>query len=155
MSYPMTQSGFDSLTEELRRLKIEVRPKVIQDIAEARAHGDLSENAEYDAAREKQSLVEGRIREIEAKLAGAQIIDLSRHDGSKVLFGVTVVICDADSGEQQRWTLVGEDEADLKQGKINITSPIARALVGRSVGDQIEIQTPKGIKECEIVEILI
>lgn len=155
MSYPMTQSGFDALTEELRRLKIEVRPKVIQDIAEARAHGDLSENAEYDAAREKQSLVEGRIREIEAKLAGAQIIDLSRHDGSKVIFGVTVVISDADTGEQQRWTLVGEDEADLKQGKISISSPIARALVGRSVGDQIEIKTPKGTKECEIIEILI
>lgn len=155
MKYPMTQSGFTALQEELRTLKTEVRPKVIQDIAEARAHGDLSENAEYDAAREKQSMVEGRIRELEVKLGGAQVIDSSQFDGSKVIFGVTVTIIDADSGEKQTWTLVGEDEADLKKSKISISSPLARALVGKSVGDQLEIRTPKGIKECEIIEISI
>jgi transcription elongation factor GreA len=155
MKYPMTQNGFRALQEELRVLKTEVRPKVIQDIAEARAHGDLSENAEYDAAREKQSMVEGRIRELEVKLGGAQVIDSSQFDGSKVIFGVTVTIVDADSGEKQTWTLVGEDEADLKKSKISISSPLARALIGKSVGDQLEIRTPKGIKECEIVKILI
>ena len=155
MKYPMTQSGFTALQEELRTLKTEVRPKVIQDIAEARAHGDLSENAEYDAAREKQSMVEGRIRELEVKLGSAQVIDSSQFDGSKVIFGVTVTIIDADSGEKQTWTLVGEDEADLKKSKISISSPLARALVGKSVGDQLEIRTPKGIKECEIINISI
>lgn len=151
----MTQNGYTALQEELRYLKAEVRPKVIQDIAEARAHGDLSENAEYDAAREKQSMLEGRIRELEVKIAGAQVIDQSQFDGSKVIFGVTVTILDADSGEKQTWTLVGEDEADLKKSKISISSPLARALVGKSVGDQLEIRTPKGVKECEIVEISI
>lgn len=155
MKYPMTPSGFVALQEELRHLKTEIRPKVIQDIAEARAHGDLSENAEYDAAREKQSMVEGRIRELEVKVAGAQVIDPSQFDTSKVVFGVTVTILDADSGEEQTWTLVGEDEADLKQSKISIASPLARALVGKSVGDQLEIRTPKGVKECEIINILI
>ncbi len=155
MKYPMTQNGYTALQEELRYLKAEVRPKVIQDIAEARAHGDLSENAEYDAAREKQSMLEGRIRELEVKIAGAQVIDQSQFDGSKVIFGVTVTILDADSGEKQTWTLVGEDEADLKKSKISISSPLARALVGKSVGDQLEIRTPKGVKECEIVEISI
>lgn len=155
MKYPMTQHGFNALQEELRALKTVTRPKVIQDIAEARAHGDLSENAEYDAAREKQSMVEGRIRELEVKIGSAQVIDSSQFDGSKVIFGVTVTIVDADSGEKQTWTLVGEDEADLKKSKISIASPLARALIGKSVGDQLEIQTPKGIKECEIVEILI
>lgn len=155
MKYPMTQNGFKALQEELRTLKAEVRPKVIQDIAEARAHGDLSENAEYDAAREKQSMVEGRIRELEVKIGNAQVIDSSQFDGSKVIFGVTVTIMDADSGEKQTWTLVGEDEADLKKSKISISSPLARALVGKSVGDQLEIRTPKGTKECEIVKILI
>ena len=155
MKYPMTPTGFTALQEELRHLKTEIRPKVIQDIAEARAHGDLSENAEYDAAREKQSMVEGRIRELEVKLGGAQVIDPSQFDGSKVVFGVTVVIADADSGEKQTWTLVGEDEADLKKSKISIASPLARALVGKSVGDQLEIRTPKGVKECEIISILV
>lgn len=155
MKYPMTPSGFVALQEELRHLKTEIRPKVIQDIAEARAHGDLSENAEYDAAREKQSMVEGRIRELEVKVARAQVIDPSQFGTSKVVFGVTVTILDADSGEEQTWTLVGEDEADLKQSKISITSPLARALVGKSVGDQLEIRTPKGVKECEIINILI
>lgn len=155
MKYPMTQHGFTTLQEELRNLKTVVRPKVIQDIAEARAHGDLSENAEYDAAREKQSMVEGRIRELEVKIGGAQVIDSSQFDGSKVIFGVTVTIVDADSGEKQTWTLVGEDEADLKKSKISISSPLARALIGKSVGDQLQIRTPKGVKECEIVGILI
>lgn len=155
MKYPMTQNGLMILQEELRTLKAEVRPRVIQDIAEARAHGDLSENAEYHAAREKQSMVEGRIRELEVKIAGAQVIDSSQFDGSKVIFGVTVTIMDADSGEKQTWTLVGEDEADLKKSKISISSPLARALIGKSVGDQLEIRTPRGIKECEIVSILI
>ncbi|MEI6805326.1 MAG: transcription elongation factor GreA [Myxococcaceae bacterium] len=151
----MTPNGFKALQEELRTLKTEVRPKVIQDIAEARAHGDLSENAEYDAAREKQSMVEGRIRELEVKIGGAQVIDSAQFDGSKVIFGVTVTIMDADSGEKQTWTLVGEDEADLKKSKISVSSPLARALIGKAVGDQLEIKTPKGTKECEIVKILI
>lgn len=155
MKYPMTLTGFTTLQEELRRLKSDVRPKVIQDIAEARAHGDLSENAEYDAAREKQSMVEGRIRELETKIAGAQIIDSSQHDTSKVIFGMTVTIADCDSGEKQTWTLVGEDEADLKKSKLSVSSPLARAMIGKSVGDQIEIRTPKGVKECEIIEISI
>lgn len=155
MKYPMTPIGFAALQEELRHLKTEVRPKVIQDIAEARAHGDLSENAEYDAAREKQSMIEGRIRELEVKLGSAQVIDPTQFDASKVIFGVTVIIADSDSGEQQTWTLVGEDEADLKKSKISIASPLARALIGKSVGDQLEIRTPKGVKACEIIRILI
>ena len=155
MKYPMTPQGFEALQEEVRHLKTVVRPTVIQDIAEARAHGDLSENAEYDAAKEKQSLVEGRIREIEAKLAGAQVIEKSQADNSKVVFGVTVTLTDLNSAEEQTWTLVGEDEADLKKAKISINSPLAKAMVGKSVGDQFEIHTPKGIKECEIIRILI
>jgi transcription elongation factor GreA len=153
MKYPMTQHGHTALTEELRRLKTEVRPKVIADVAEARSHGDLSENAEYDAAREKQSMVEGRIRDLETKLAHAHVIHAHQLDISKVVFGVTVTITDADSGEEQTWTLVGEDEADLKQNKISISSPLARSLVGKAMGDQFEIRTPKGVKEYEITSI--
>ena len=151
----MTVHGAEALKKELSHLKFVARPQIVEAIATARAHGDLSENAEYDAAREKQSMVEGRIRELEVKIGGAQVIDSSQFDGSKVIFGVTVTIVDADSGEKQTWMLVGEDEADLKKSKISISSPLARALIGKSVGDQLEIQTPKGIKECEIVEILI
>ncbi|MES2504351.1 MAG: transcription elongation factor GreA [Myxococcota bacterium] len=155
MKYPMTQTGYDSLSEELRRLRTEIRPKVIQDVAEARSHGDLSENAEYDAAREKHSMVEGRIRDIESKIANAEVIHPHQINNSKVVFGVTVIIADTTSGEEQTWTLVGEDEADLKRSKISIGSPLARAMIGKAVGDQMELITPKGKRECEIVKILI
>ncbi|MBL4819098.1 MAG: transcription elongation factor GreA [Deltaproteobacteria bacterium] len=155
MKHPMTPKGHQALTEELHRLKTTERPKIIAEVAEARSHGDLSENAEYDAAREKHSLLEGRIRAVEGKLAAAHVIHPYQIDTSRVVFGVTVTIADADTGDEQTWTLVGEDEADLKIAKISISSPIARAMIGKSVGDQFEIRTPRGIKECEIILISI
>jgi transcription elongation factor GreA len=150
---PMTPQGFQALQEELKHLKTTVRPAVINDIAEARSHGDLSENAEYDAAREKQSFVEARIRDIEGKIARAQVIDASKVGGDRVIFGATVTIYDMDSETEQTWTIVGDDEADLKQLRIGISSPLARALVGKALGDQIEIRTPGGKRECEILKI--
>lgn len=149
----MTQSGFTALQEELRQLKTVVRPKVIADIAEARSHGDLSENAEYDAARERQSFVEARIRDLEGKVSRAQIIDVSKLAGDKVVFGATVTICDCESDQRQTWTLVGEDEADLKSSKLSIASPLARLLIGKSVGDQVEMRTAKGLREYEITAL--
>jgi len=151
--FPMTPAGFQALQDELKNLKTVVRPKVIADIAEARSHGDLSENAEYDAAREKQAFVEARIRDVEAKISRAQIIDVSKMQGDKVVFGATVTICDVENEQSQVWTLVGEDEADLKGNKLSISSPMARVLVGKSVGDQIEMRTAKGVKEYEITEV--
>lgn len=151
--FPMTLEGFQSLQDELRNLKTVVRPKVIAMIAEARSHGDLSENAEYDAARERQAFVEARIRDIEAKVSRAQIIDISKVQGDKVVFGATVTICDVESDQKQVWTLVGEDEADLKGNKLSISSPMARMLVGKTVGDQVEMRTAKGVREYEITEL--
>lgn len=151
--YPMTPAGFQSLQEELRHLKAVVRPKVINDIAEARSHGDLSENAEYDAARERQSFVEARIRDLEGKISRAQVIDVSKLQGNRVVFGATVTICDVESEQSQTWTLVGEDEADPKGNKLSISSPMARTLVGKAVGDQVEMRTPKGVREYEILEL--
>ena len=151
---PITKRGAEQLKAELHRLKTKERPEVIQAIAEARAQGDLSENAEYDAAKDRQGFIEGRIKEVEGKLAAAQIIDPSSLDaGGKVVFGATVQLEEEESGEQVTYQIVGEDEADLKQGLINISSPIARALIGKEEGDSAEVQAPGGIKHYEIIAV--
>ncbi|HHJ16129.1 MAG TPA: transcription elongation factor GreA [Gammaproteobacteria bacterium] len=151
---PLTKRGAEKLREELQRLKTVERPRIIQAIAEARAHGDLKENAEYHAAREQQSFAEGRIKEIEAKLSNANIIDVAALDaGGKVVFGATVVIADEDTGDEVTYQIVGEDEADIKQGLISVGSPIARALIGKEEGDVATVQTPGGEKVFEIVEV--
>ncbi len=153
MKVPMTQRGYEQLREELERLKRVERPKVIALIAEARAHGDLSENAEYAAAKEKQSFVEGRIREMEDKLANAQVIDTNNLSTEKVVFGVTVTIMDLQTEDEKKYTLVGQDEADLKDGKISVQSPVGRALIGKRVGDSVSIVTPSKTVEYEILKI--
>ena len=151
---PITKRGAEKLKEELHRLKTIERPAVINAIAEARAQGDLSENAEYDAAKDRQGFIEGRIAEIESKLSTAQIIDPSAlNAGGKVVFGATVALEDEDSGEAVTYQIVGDDEADLKQGLISISSPIARAVIGRSAGDVAEFQAPGGTRRYEIVEV--
>lgn len=152
---PMTVSGEKALREELDRLKTVDRPRVIQSIAEAREHGDLKENAEYHAAREEQGFIEGRIQELEGKLSHAQVIDVTAipHSG-KVIFGTTVVIINCETDETVRYQIVGDDEADIKAGKLSINSPIARGLIGKSEGEVAGIQTPKGIVEFEIEEVL-
>ena len=151
---PLTKRGAEKLKEELHRLKTKDRPAVIAAIAEARSHGDLSENAEYDAAKDRQGFIEGRIKEVEGKLAAAQIIDPSALDaGGKVVFGATVELEDEDSGDQVTYQIVGEDEADLKHGLINISSPIARALIGKEEGDTAEVQAPGGVKHYEVIGV--
>jgi len=151
---PMTLRGAEALRNELRRLKSEDRPRVIKAIAEARSHGDLSENAEYHAAREQQGFIEGRIGEIEANLSTAEIIDpSSMTNNGKVIFGVTVDLEDQDGGKSISYQIVGEDEADIKSGRISITSPIARALVGKSSGDVVEVSAPGGKHSYEIVKV--
>lgn len=151
---PLTKKGAEKLREELQRLKTVDRPRIIAAIAEARAHGDLKENAEYHAAREQQSFAEGRIKEIEGKLSHANIIDVTELDaGGKVVFGATVVIEDLDSGEEVTYQIVGEDEADIKEGRISFSSPIARALIGKFEGDEVAVVTPGGEKSFEIVEV--
>lgn len=151
----MTQRGAEALREELRRRKSELRPKIIASVEEARAHGDLKENAEYHAAREQHGFNEGRIAEIEAKLSNAQIVEVAQLPKSgKVVFGTTVELADADTGEELRYQIVGEDEADSKNGRISINSPIARALIGKSEGDVAEVATPKGARALEIVKVL-
>lgn len=148
---PMTKAGESALRDELSRLKTVERPKIIEAIAEAREHGDLKENAEYHAAREQQSFIEGRIAEIEGKLSMCQVIDVaSIPNTGKVIFGTTVTILNTDTDEASSYQIVGEDEADIKLGKISVTSPIARALVGKLVGDVVEIQVPSGLVEYEI-----
>jgi len=149
---PMTPRGQQRLKEELAALKAE-RPRISKMIEEARGHGDLSENADYDAAKEKQGHTEARIREIETKLALANVIDPSKLSGEKVVFGATVTLADTDSGEESTYTIVGEDEADIKQGRIAITAPVARALIGKEVGDSARIKTPKGGREVEVIKI--
>jgi len=151
---PITVRGAEKLREELRTLKSESRPKVIAAIAEARAHGDLKENAEYHAAREQQSFIEGRISEIEGKLGNAQIIDVTTlgADG-KVVFGATVTVSDANTGDEMRYCIVGEDEADSKAGLISYNSPIARALIGKFEGDEVSVNAPGGIRQFEIVTV--
>ena len=150
---PMLAEGFEKLTGDLRRLR-EERPTIIDAIEEARAHGDLSENAEYHAAREKQGFIEGRIKELESKLAAAQVIDPAALDaGGKVVFGATVDLEDEASGNRVTYQIVGDDEADLKEGKISISSPIARALIGKEAGDVAAVQAPGGVREYEIIEV--
>lgn len=151
---PMTVQGAEALRQELNELKTVTRPKIIAAIAEARAHGDLKENAEYHAAREQQSFVEGRIKDIEAKLSHAQIIDVTTlNAGGKVVFGSTVDVLDLETDEEHSYKIVGEDEADIRHGKISITSPIARALIGKMEGDEVQIQVPGGLREFEILEV--
>jgi transcription elongation factor GreA len=150
---PMTAGGYTSLDEELKRLKTIERPSVIAAISEARAHGDLSENAEYHAAKERQGWIEGRIAEIEDKIARAQIIDVSKLSGSQVKFGATVTVVDEDTEDEGRYQIVGEHEADVKAGKISVSSPIARAMISKAVGDTVEVNTPGGVKAYEILKV--
>jgi transcription elongation factor GreA len=151
---PITVDGAEKLKTELHKLKTVDRPRVIEAIAEARAHGDLKENAEYHAAREQQGFIEGRIKDIEAKLSNATIIDVTQleHNG-KVVFGVTVDVADEETGEELTYKIVGDDEADIKNNMISISSPIARALIGKEPGDIAEVNTPGGVRELEIVEV--
>jgi len=150
---PMTKGGLVRLKDELKRLKNVERPKIVKEIAEARSHGDLSENAEYHAAKEKQSHVEGRILQVEHWIASAEVIDVTRHAGDKVVFGATVTLEDTDSGDEVTYRIVGELEADLKLGRISVTSPIARALIGREEGDSVTVQTPGRKREYEIKSV--
>ncbi|MEE2690012.1 MAG: transcription elongation factor GreA [Pseudomonadota bacterium] len=150
---PMTMAGYQWLEEELRRLKNEERPAVIQAITEARAHGDLSENAEYHAAKERQGWIEGQILEFEDRYSRAQVIDVSKLNGKEVKFGATVTLIDDDTEEKKSWQIVGDFEADVKAGKISISSPIARALIGKSKGDVIEVAAPGGARTYEILKV--
>ncbi len=153
-TFPVTKRGAEKLKQELQRLKSVERPAVITAIAEARAQGDLSENADYDAAKERQGFIEGRIAEIEGKLSAAQVIDPSAVDaGGRVVFGATVELEEEASGEAVTYQIVGEDEADIKLGLINISSPIARALIGKEEGDVAQVQAPGGVKRFEIVAV--
>ncbi|HEY5593727.1 MAG TPA: transcription elongation factor GreA [Nitrospiria bacterium] len=153
MRVPITKKGFEQLREELDRLKKVERPKVIQAIAEARAHGDLSENAEYHAARERQSFVEGRIKELGTKMADAEIINTDQLKSDKVVFGATVVLLDEDGRTKKKYRIVGQDESDLKDGKISVISPVGKALIGHKVGDEVTINTPAKTVSYEILEI--
>ncbi len=151
---PMTVQGAKSLQDELKKLKTEDRPRIVQAIAVAREHGDLKENAEYHAAREQQSFCEGRIKDIEGKLSNATIIDVtSMNNTGKVIFGATIDLADEESGDEIRYQIVGEDEADIKANKISVSSPIARALIGKEEGDVAEVNTPGGVRMLEIVEV--
>lgn len=154
MRAPLTMKGAQRLREELDQLKSVKRPAVIAAIAEARAHGDLKENAEYHAAREQQGFIEGRIKQLEGELSHAQVIDISTLDaGDRIVFGATVLLADADSGEEKRYQIVGDLEADIKLGQIAISSPVARALIGKHEGDEVTIEAPGGTREFEIVEV--
>ena len=151
---PITKRGAEKLKEELHKLKTVDRPWVINAIAEARAQGDLSENAEYEAAKDRQGFIEGRIAEVEGKLSAAQIIDPATVDaGGRVVFGATVTLEDEDSGQEVTYQIVGEDEADIKQGLLNISSPIARGLIGKEEGDSVAVQVPGGTKNYDIVKV--
>jgi transcription elongation factor GreA len=151
---PITKDGAERLREEVARLKKVDRPKIIAAIAEARAHGDLKENAEYHAAREQQSFIEGRIRHLEASISHAHIIDVSKlNPGEKVVFGATVTLADEESGEEIEYQIVGDVEADIKQNRLAVSSPIARALIGREVGDVVTVRAPAGDREFEIVDV--
>lgn len=154
-SFPLTVKGAEKLRAELHKLKTIERPAVIQAIAEARSHGDLSENAEYDAAKEKQGFIEGRIADLEGKLSNAQLIDPATLDsGGRVVFGATVELEDVDSGDTVTYQVVGDDEADIKQGQISVSSPIARALIGKYAGDTVDVQAPGGVRQYEILDVL-
>lgn len=153
VTIPMTPEGHRRIQEELKNLIRIERPKVIQDIAEARAHGDLSENAEYDAAKERQGFVEGRISEINGKLAYAQVIDVTEIDTDKIIFGTTVKLFDVESESEVTYRIVGQDEANIKQGLISINSPVAKALIGHRADDEVHIKVPSGIRVYEIIDI--
>jgi transcription elongation factor GreA len=154
MRTPITLRGAERLREELRRLKAQDRPAIIRAIAEARSHGDLSENAEYHAAREQQGFIEGRIKEIEQRLANAQVIDPSSlPDTGKVVFGATVELAPVDGGPEVSYQIVGDDEADIRSGLVSINSPIARALIGRTVGDEVEVAAPSGARSFEVLAV--
>jgi len=155
MRVPITKQGFEQLRDELDRLRKKERPQVIQAIAEARAHGDLSENAEYHAAKERQSFVEGRIKELETKMANAEIIQTGNLSSDKVVFGTTVVLLDEDGKTKKKFTLVGQDESDLKNGRISVVSPVGKALIGHKVGDEVTITTPAKVVTYEILQISI
>ena len=150
---PMTAAGFDRLQEELKRLKSVDRPAIIRQIAEARDHGDLSENAEYHSARERQSFIEGRVLELEDKIARAEIIDVSKLSGKIVKFGATVTLADEETDEKVIYQIVGEDEADISQRRLSVTSPLARALIGKGIGESVEVSTPRGARSYEVVKV--
>ena len=152
-SVPMTTKGHQRLMDDLKRLKTVERPKNVRDIEEARGHGDLSENAEFHAAKERQSLLDVQIREIEDKLARAQVIDVSKLSGDKVVFGATVSLADGDTGDKVIYQIVGDHEAEPKNGKISISSPVARALIGKSEGDEVQVRTPTGVRTLEILSV--
>jgi transcription elongation factor GreA len=149
----MTSEGYNRLQEEIKRLKTTERPAIIRAIAEARTHGDLSENAEYHAARERQSFVEGRLAELEDRVARAEVIDTSKLSGSVIKFGATVTLADEETDEEQTFRIVGEDEADIKDGRLSVASPLARALIGKGKGDSVEVSTPRGAKSYEVVTV--
>ncbi len=153
MPTPITKKGYEALKAELDRLRKVERPKVIEAIAEARGHGDLSENAEYDAAKERQGFIEARIVELESKLADARIIETAGRTSDTVVFGATVLLIEQESQAKKQYTLVGQDEADLKQNKISVQSPVGRALIGKRVGDFVEVTTPAKMVEYEVLEI--
>jgi len=153
MPTPITKKGYEALKAELDRLKKVERPKVIEAIAEARSHGDLSENAEYDAAKERQGFIETRINEVENKLADARIIETAGRTSETVVFGATVQLMELEAKQKKQYTLVGQDEADLKDGKISVQSPVGKALIGKRVGDQVAVTTPAKIVEYEVIEI--
>jgi len=153
MPTPITKKGYDALKAELDRLRKVERPKVIEAIAEARSHGDLSENAEYDAAKERQGFIEARIAEIESKLADARIVEITGRSTETVVFGATVLVVEQESQSKKQYTLVGQDEADMKFNKISVQSPVGRALIGKRVGDFVEVKTPARMVEYEVVEI--
>ena len=150
---PMTSRGYQRLMEELKRLKSVERPKNLREIEEARGHGDLSENAEFHAAKERQSLLDLQIRDIEDKLARAQVIEVSKLSGDRVVFGATVSLADGDTGDKMVYQIVGDHEAEPKNGKISISSPIARALIGKSGGDEVQVRTPTGVRSFEILGV--
>ncbi|HEX6609421.1 MAG TPA: transcription elongation factor GreA [Hyphomicrobiaceae bacterium] len=150
---PMTIEGYKTLEEELHRLKSVERPRIIQQISEARAHGDLSENAEYHAAKEAQGLNEAKVAELEDKISRAEVIDISKLSGDTVKFGATVTLEDEDSGDKVKYKIVGDSEANVRDGKVSISSPIARALIGKSKGDSAEVTTPRGSRSYEILKI--
>jgi len=149
----MTVAGYKVLDDELKRLKSVERPNVIAAISEARSHGDLSENAEYHAAKERQGWIEGQIAEIEDRISRAQVIDVSKLSGNHIKFGATVTVIDEDTEEEGRYQVVGEHEADVKSGKISLSSPLSRAMIGKEVGDVVEVQTPGGVKAYEILKV--
>lgn len=150
---PMTNRGYQLLMEELKRLKSVERPRNVREIEEARGHGDLSENAEFHAAKERQSLLDLQIRDIEDKLARAQVIEVSKLSGDKVVFGATVSLADSDTGDKMVYQIVGDHEAEPKNGKISISSPVARALIGKSEGDEVQVHTPTGVRSLEILSV--